>query len=352
MTKFRVAIVVIVAAASLTLTSPPRSGCDGLSGMAPAPRVPLSIKDLGNGSTRVVSAEGGWSLLVPSAWSVRPGIFGYPGFGQASISSYNPDGLPYRGNIGHGFLPPATGVRIHVEVWANPKSLVPVQYAASLGIFGDQVGFEAERSIPLGGQLAFRAVVKEERLLGHDVNGPIFTRQSRLLWVVPTPASDRLLVLYAWPRENQLIASADSIVSTLSLSPPLVARVPVKYSRDQVLHKWRYDANGESIRGRRAEAKLMTEGDFTRALPGISSAFGLDLVNRSLRIDQDPGKLLWIVAVSGGDLGHDWLQSPPQYRWILSTAAATSETLPTDLTIFSTGGDWPSVFDGLTDLCR
>jgi hypothetical protein len=259
--------------------------------------------------------------------------------------------MKWGGYIGPSFLPTSTGVRLDVEVWANPNKLDPARYAASLRLFVDQAGFEAVQTIPVGGQLAFRAVVKEEHLEGHDVNGPIVTRQSRLLWVVPTLGSDRLLVLYAWPRENQLIATADSIVSTLSLSTPVIARVPVKYSRDQVLHKWLYDPRGASIPGRRAQAKLMTDAEFTRALPEISSSLGLDLVNRTLRIDQDPGKLLWIVLVSGGDLGHDWRQTPPQYTWILFTAQATSETLPIDLTIFSTGSDWPTAFNDLTDLC-
>jgi len=353
MIKLRVAVVVMAAAVALSLTSPPRSGgCDGLRGTVPAPRLPLSIKDLGTGSTRVVSAEGGWSLLVPSGWSVRPSIFGYAGFGQASISSYNPDAMKYSGNIGPGFLPTSTGVRLDIDVWANPKKLDPAQYAASLHLFADQAGFEDEQMVPLGGQVAFRAVVKEDHLVGHDANGPIIKRQSRLLSVVPVLGSDRLLILDAWPRENPLIATADSIVSTLSLSTPVVARVPVKYSRDEVLHKWLYDAGGAKIAGRRAEAKLMTDAEFTGALPAISDSFGLDLVSRSLRINEDPGKLLWVVVVSGGDLGHDWYQTPSEYRWIFFTAAATSETLPIDLKIYSTGSDPPSVFDDLTDLCR
>jgi hypothetical protein len=289
---------------------------------------------------------------VPSDWSVRPSIFGYAGFGQASISSYNPDGMKFSGNIGPGFLPISTGVRLDVDVWANPNNLDPAQYAASLHLFADQAGFEAEHTIPLGGQLAFHAVVKEDHLVGHDENGPIITRQSRLLWVVPVLGSDRLLVLDAWPRENPQIAAVDRIVSTLALSTPVVARVPVTYSRDQVLHKWLYDASGARIPDRRAEAKLMTDAEFTAALPAISDSFGLDLVSRSLRIDQDPGKLLWVVVVSGGDLGHDWYQTPPEYRWIFFTAAATSETLPIDRTIYSTDPEWPSVFDDLTDLCR
>jgi hypothetical protein len=320
--------------------------------MAPAARLPLAIQDLGTGSTRVVSAEGGWSLLVPSGWSVRPSIFGNAGFGQASISSYNPDGMKFSGNIGPGFLPISTGVRLDVDVWANPNNLDPAEYAASLHLFVDQAGFEAKQTIPLGGQLAFHAVVKEDHLVGHDANGPIITRQSRLLWVVPVPESDRLLVLDAWPRENPLIATADSIVSSLLLSTPVVALVPVTFSRDQVLHKWLYDAGGAKIPDRRAEAKLMTDAEFTRALPAISDSFGLDLVSRSLRIDQDPDKLLWVVVVSGGDLGHDWYQTPPEYRWIFFTAAATSETLPIDLKIYSTDSHWPSEFDTLTDLCR
>jgi hypothetical protein len=353
MMKLRVAVVAIAAAVALSLTSPPPPGaCDGLRGMAPTPRLPLSIKDLGTGSTRVVNAEGGWSLLVPSDWSVRPSIFGNTGFGQASISSYNPDGMPYSGNIGPGFLPTSTGVRLDIEVWANPNKLDPAQYAASLHLFGDQAGFEVEQMVPVGGQVAFRAVVKEDHLVGQGANGPIITRQSRLLWVVPVLGSDRLLVLDAWPRENPLIATADSIVSTLLLSTPVVARVPVTFSRDQVLHKWLYDADGVKIPGRRAEAKLMTDAEFTEALPAISSSFGLDLVSRSLRINEDPGKLLWVVVVSGGDLGHDWRQTQPNYTWIFFTAAATSETLPIDLKIYSTGSDPPSVFDDLTDLCR
>jgi hypothetical protein len=259
--------------------------------------------------------------------------------------------MKWGGYIGPSFLPASTGVRLDVEVWANPHKLDPARYAASLRLFGDQAGFEAVQTIPVGGQLAFRAVVKEEHLEGHDANGPIVSRQSRLLWVVPTRGTDRLLVLYAWPRENPLIATAEGIVSTLSLSTPVIARVSVKYSRDQVLHKWLYDPRGASIPGRRAQAKLMTDAEFTRALPEISSSLGLDLVNRTLRIDQDPGKLLWIVLVSGGDLGHDWRQTPPQYTWILLTAQATSETLPIDLTIFSTGSYWPTAFNDLTDLC-
>lgn len=46
MTKLRVAVVGIAAAAALTLTSSGSMACDGLKGMAPAPKVPSSIKDL------------------------------------------------------------------------------------------------------------------------------------------------------------------------------------------------------------------------------------------------------------------------------------------------------------------
>jgi hypothetical protein len=83
----------------------------------------------------------------------------------------------------------------------------------------------------------------------------------------------------------------------------------------------------------------MTDAEFTGALPAISDSFGLDLVSRLLRINEDPGKLLWVVVVSGGDLGHDWRQSQPNYTWIFFTAAATGPQCSTTSPI-SAARDW------------
>lgn len=339
------------AALASSTPAPTPARCDALASIAPAPAAPLAVTDLGIGQKRVTSEEGGWSLEVPASWIVQPGLLGSRAFGQAAITSYDPTGLDYSGMIGPNMHPPTLGVRLHVEVWENPSGQTPEQYAASLRIAPDQVELRDGGSVALAGTTAYRATVQEDRRFQREPNAPIeSTKQSRMLWVVPTLRADRLLVLYAWPLENPLWRTAEAIVSTLRLSPPVASRVPVLHHRDEVLRPYLFDKSGAPIPGRRAEAKLVTYAE--------SLAHGV--ARPAWRIDRDPDELVWIVAVSGPDLPirrsgpfREGGGTPAPIRWMVAIAPATGDAPgPGSWSQASPVGDWPSYFDAITDRCR
>src|SRR6266566_8536720 len=53
-------------ASPLAVSTP--ANCDVLGRLSPAPAPPLAIADLGNGTKRLTSAEGGYVIDVPSSW--------------------------------------------------------------------------------------------------------------------------------------------------------------------------------------------------------------------------------------------------------------------------------------------
>lgn len=324
--------------------------CEVLAHLAPAPVPPLTSTDAGNGMKRVTSAEGGWSLEVPASWFVNPGFLGGLALGQAAITSYELKGLDYSGMIGPNMLPASTGVRLHVELWSNPSRDAPEQFAPSVRIGGDQTTLVDGAAVVLGGQRAFRVVLEEERRQEREPGGPIVAmRQSRALWVVPSLRPDRMLVIYAWPRENALITSAERIVSTLVLTQPVPPRMPVLAQRDEIVRRWLFDEKtGEPIPGRRAEAKLVTYAE-------ANGAMGAGALPGGGRIDRDPEELFWVVAVSGDGLPTgrgSLLATASPTRWLLYITPATNDRMEMTGAAFGAQGDWPPFFDALADRCH
>jgi hypothetical protein len=246
-------------------------------------------------------------------------------------------------------LGPDVGIRFDIEVWANPSGEAVDAYAKRLHIGPDQVAVLPGSFVTIAGQRAYRATIQDERRFQPADAPLIVTRQTRAVWILPTPRSDRVLVLYATPAESALMPEVERAVSTLQMSTPKRAVLPVTRQRSQILDQWLVGKSGP-IAGRRVEAKLMTYAEAAVALqPGGGTPMGI------LRIDRDPEELFWLVAVSGPDLpaGRGGVAGPPASpTWILYFTPATNEDGTGTGTQYSTQGTWPPGFDALPDRCR
>ena len=79
-----------------------------LAAITPVTVPPLGSTDLGDGTKRVTSPEGGYTVVVPSAWRVTASAAGgsEPQFGQAHLSSYDPRTAPTGRPEAGGMMPP------------------------------------------------------------------------------------------------------------------------------------------------------------------------------------------------------------------------------------------------------
>jgi hypothetical protein len=329
-----------------------------LGALSPAPVPPLEVTDLGNGSKRVTSAEAGYSLVVPAPWLVSGSSSGAlnPSYGQAHLSSYDPRAAPTPRPEAGTILPPEVGIRFDIEMWANPLREPPDVYARQVRIGPDQTAVLPGSWLSIAGTAAYRATIQDERRF-QPTSGPLIaTRQTRAVWVVPSPRPDRVLILYATPAESALLPLVERAVSSLQLAMPKSAVLPVTYQRSEILRKWLFDKSGAPIAARRIEAKLMSYAEASAALnappTGSSGPFPMGIP----RIDRDPEELFWLVAVSGPDLpqGRGGLRAgtPLPTAWILYDTPATSDRLDLTGTQFATIGVWPPGFDSLRDRCR
>jgi hypothetical protein len=339
-----------VAAASPTSTA----DCVKLGALAPAPVPPLDVSDLGDGAKRVTSAEGGYSLVVPGAWLVSGSLFGggtIPAFGQAHMTSYDPRAAPTSRPEAGGMLPPDVGIRFDIELWANPFGEGADAFALRIRIGPDQTAVLPGSFVTIDGRRAYLTTIQDERRFQPNSGPLITTRQTRAVWIVPTPRADRMLVLYATPTESSLLSAVERAVSTLHVTAPTRSTGPVVHQRSEILGRWLVGKSGP-IPGRRAEAKLMTYAEASVALhPGGANA----TPNGVLRIDHDPEDLFWLVAVSGPDLpqGRGGLHgTPPPTAWMLYTTAATEGRGASTGIAYSAAGTWPPGFDQLPDRCH
>jgi len=330
------------------------SNCDVLARITPAPAPPLEIVDLANGTKRLTSAEAGYSIVAPSDWLVfssfifSPGVLNStPSFGQAHLTSYDPNAIDRANMIAFGrMLPPSVGIRVDIELWRNPKLETAEDYRKNVRIGPDQSVVLPGRAVTIAGQPAYQTTIQDEFRF-QPTTGPLeITRQTRLLWLVPVLRQDRMLVISATPGESALRSQVESMVSTLRIAPPVVSQLPVINQRDAILHQWLYDKTGAPIAGRRVEAKLVSYTDSVAAMNGG----GL------LRIDRDPEELFWLVAVSGGpDLpqprGGPAQYSPVPTTWIEYQAPATTGRYEGTGTTIASSGTWPPGFDALIDRC-
>ncbi len=272
--------------------------CDVLGRITPAPAPPLAITDLSNGTQRITSAEAGYSIVAPASWLVWSSLlapFGTlnstPSFGQAHLSSYDPKSVDSTSVLSSGrMLSPGVGIRLDIELWLNPKLDTPEDYAKNVLIGPDQNAVLPGRALTIAGQRGYQTTIQDEHRFQPTTGLLEVTRQTRLLWLMPALRQDRMLVIYATPGESALRSQVEAAVTTLRISQPINAQLPVTNQRDTILRQWLYDKSGAPIAGRRVEAKLITYTDSNAAMGGGSL----------LRIDRDPDELFWIVAVSGG----------------------------------------------------
>lgn len=331
------------------------SNCDVLARVSPAPAPPLEIVDLGNGTKRLTSAEAGYSIIAPSAWLVSPSFLFSPGvlnntpsFGQAHLTSYDPNAIDPASVIAFGrMLPPSVGIRLDVELWRNPKLESAEDYRKNVLIGPDQSAVLPGRAVTIAGQHAYQTTIQDEFRF-QPQTGPLqVTQQTRLLWLVPVLRPDRMLVISATPGESALRTQVESIVASLQMSQPVVSQLPVINQRDAILRQWLYDKSGALIPGRRVEAKLLT---YTDSVAGMNGG-GL------LRIDRDPDELFWLVAVSGGPglpepRGGPVQYSPQPTTWIQYQTPATTGRFEGTGTQIASTGTWPPTFDALIDRCH
>lgn len=328
-------------------TRRPQPNCVTLGQITPSPVAPSAVVDLGNGKKSITSAEGGYSLIVPSSWLVEPGILSTTAwFGQTHITSYDPKTVGNLGPESPGMLPPEFGITLDLQLWRNPNGETLDQYAQRIRIGPDQLTILPGSYVSIAGRRAYHLTIQDEHRY-QPTNGPLVTtRQTRPVWIIPTERPDRVLVVYATPGESDLFPAVEKIVGALVLSKPASPSLPVTHQRDEMLNRWLYDKNGAPIVGRRAEAKLMT---YAEAVAAFSSGGGL------LRIDRDPEELFWLVAVSGPDLpqGRGGLVgTPPPTAWIMYEAPATNDRYEMTGTTYASTGTWPANFDALPDGCR
>ena len=350
-------------AAAVATTQP--LDCLALGQLPTRPVPPLAVIDLGDGTQRVTSAEGGYSFVAPKAWSVTGSFSGAidPLYGQAHLASFDRQKVQTpRPEAGY-MLPPAVGINLDIEVWQNPLREPLDRYAMGVSIGPDQVGVVPGGPVTIDGRPAYRLTIQDERRF-QPTNAPLITtRQTRAVWLVPTTRDDRLLVVAATPAESPLLALVERAVATLQVTTPIASEKPVTVLRSEIVKQWTIGTDGAQIAGRRVAAKLMTYAEASAALNGPHTAdanaphaIGIP------RIDHDPDDLYWLVAVSGPDLpqgrgGPPGAQSsPPPTAWILYDVSATGRNLSGTGTQYAgasaSSGTWPTGFDALLDRCR
>jgi hypothetical protein len=329
-------------------TQRPQPNCVALGQIATTPVQQLATSDLGNGTKMITSAEGGYTLVVPSSWLVRPGILGTTAwFGQTHITSYDPATIGRLGPEAPDMLAPQVGISLDLQLWWNPNGEALDRYAQRIRIGPDQRATLPGDYVTIGGRSAYHMTIQDEHGF-QPANGPVvITRQTRPVWIIPTDRADRVLVVYATPGESPLFPAVEEIVGGLVLSRPASPTLPVIHQREEIIDRWLYDKNGAAIAGRRVEAKLVTYAEATAAMgPGDG---GL------LRIDRDPDELFWLVAIAGPNLpqGRGGLVgTPPPTAWIMYNAPATSDRYEMTATQYASVGTWPPNFDSLPDRCR
>lgn len=339
-----------------TATGP--ADCVALGAITPAPVPPLDIRDLGDGSRRVTSAEGGYSLVVPGDWLLSGSFHGGPDpvYAQAHMSSFDPRAAPTPRPEAGTMLPPEAGIRFDIELWANPSKEPADVYATRVRIGPDQVAVLPGAFVDVNGRRAYRMTIQDERRFQPTTGPLIATRQTRAIWLVPSPRADRMLVLYATPAESDLLAVVERAVSTLQVTRPAATAMPVAKQRSEILAQWLTGKSGP-IPGRRVEAKLMTYAEAGAAVHGPPPGPGGPTPVFLPRLDRDPEELFWMVAVSGPDLPQGrrppGLGTPSPTTWFLYTTPATgSSSIGSAGAVYSIVGTWPAYFDALPDRCH
>jgi len=348
-------------AASASATPP--ANCIMLGQLAPKIAPPIAIQSLGNGTQQVTSAEGGYSIVLPSAWFATANAIGVtPQFGQLHATSYDPKTAPTP-DPERWMLPPQVGIGVDIQVWLNPDHEPLDRYAEHILIGPDQITRQPGTMTSIDSRPAYRFIINDEHRFKPTDRPLVVTKQTRVVWIVQSGNPDRVVVAYATPGESALFAATERAISTMTITTPFVSQRPVVLQRDEVLRQWLYDKNGALIPGRRAEAKLMTFTEANAAMTvggGPPPSPGGPKPIQLLRLDHDPDDLYWVIAVSGPELpqgrGGPRLGppggTPPPTTWTLGDMSATGNNTGPTAGQYSTHGSWPQNFDALPDRCR
>jgi len=188
-----------VAAALGPTGDPATAECVELARLPDRPAPPLAVVELGQGTRRITSADGGYSITAPAAWSVSGSFAGAiePLFGQVHLGSFDRQRVQTpRPEAGY-MLPPEVGINLDIEIWQNPKREPLERYALGVGIGPDQVAVVPGGPVTLDGRVAYRFTIQDERRF-QPANAPLIaTRQTRAVWLVSTSREDRLIVIAA-----------------------------------------------------------------------------------------------------------------------------------------------------------
>jgi len=177
------------------------SDCVALAQLPTEVAPALAVADLGDGTQRVTSAEGGYSLVAPKAWSVTGSFSGgiEPLYGQAHLASFDRQAVQTPRPESGYMLPPEVGINLDIEVWQNPLREPLDRYATGVRIGPDQIAVVPGGPVTVDGRPAFRLTIQDERRF-QPTNAPLVTtRQTRAVWLVPMARDDRVIVIAATP---------------------------------------------------------------------------------------------------------------------------------------------------------
>jgi hypothetical protein len=114
------------------------TNCVALGRIVPRIAPLITVEVLGDGMQRVTSAEGGYSVVVPSGWFTSANAIGItPQFGQLHATSYNPKSAPTP-DPERRMLPAQVGISVDVQVWLNPDHEPLDRYAEHIFIGPDR----------------------------------------------------------------------------------------------------------------------------------------------------------------------------------------------------------------------
>ena len=184
-------------AASASSTAP--ANCITLGQILPRIAPPIAVQDLGNGSQRVTSAEGGYSVVLPSAWFTTANTIGItPQFGQLHATSYDLKTAPTP-DPERWMQPPQVGISVDIQVWLNPDHEPLDRYAEHILIGPDQITRQPGTMTSIDGRPAYRFAINDEHRFQPADRPLVVTRQTRVVWVVQSGHPDRAIVAYATP---------------------------------------------------------------------------------------------------------------------------------------------------------
>ena len=336
------------------------TNCTQLGNVSRRVAPPLEVVVETDGFKRVTSAEGGYSLRVPGSWLVTSGPFTDPSFAQANITSYEPKTAPTP-DPERWMLPPSVGISFSVQVWLNVDHVALERFADNITIGPDQMSKATGVMTVIAGQPAYRFIINDEHRFQPSDRPLVVTKQTRVVWLVQSPQSERVIVMYATPGESSQLGTVEEAIVRMSITQAIASSRPVTHQPDEILAQWLYDKSGAPIVGRRAEAKLMTYAEANAAMNGPVPVGGPKPI-QLLRLDHDPDDLYWLVAVSGPGLpeprgGPFRLQTgipatPTPTTWILYDTSATGRDLGGTGMRIANAGNWPPGFDTFPDRCR